>query len=459
MLAAMIHISRILRMIFALTAMLGLAHGPAAMAQGNNVVIIRDVEIEESLKEWANPLLKAAGLNPASVDIIIVQSPQINAFVAGGQNIFLYTGLLMKTENPEEILGVMAHEMGHIAGGHLVATRAAMERASYESILGGIIGLGAAIASGKGGAAVAIISGSGDIAKRRFLSHSRVQESSADQAGLKFLETAQISPRGLVSFFEKLRSEELLPETQQSEYMRTHPLTSNRIDAVMNKAQQSPYYNTAAPAAWGDQYARMKAKLVGFVTPEQVPWTYSDQDPSIPARYARAIAAYRTNSIDKALTEIDALIAQEPDNPYFHELKGQMLVDFGRVKDGIAPYRKAIALKPDAGLIRISLANAIMEADSSPAAQREAIEELKRSLKQEPRAPRTYRLLATAYGRLGEEIPARLNLAEEAALQARFPDARAHAEFVVNKAKPGSASYLQAKDILAFIDSVRPPDQ
>mgnify|MGYP000933746727 FL=1 len=198
----------------------------------------------------------------------------------------------------------------------------------------------------------------------------------------------------------------------------------------------------------------MKAKLLGFVTPEQVAWTYSDQDKSLPARYAQAIAAYRMNDVGKALQEIDALIAAEPDNPYFHELKGQMLVDFGRVKDGVAPYRKAIALKPDAGLIRISLANAVMEADPSPAGQQEAIQELERSLKDEPRSPRTRRLLATAYGRLNEDIPARLNLAEEAALQGRLPDAKLHAEYVVNKAKPGTAAYLQAKDILAFVDSV-----
>ncbi|MCK6419219.1 MAG: M48 family metalloprotease, partial [Alphaproteobacteria bacterium] len=371
-------------------------------AQGNSPIIIRDTEIENTLKEWLAPLLKSAGMGPQSVDLIIVQSPQINAFVAGGANMFIYTGLIESTETPQELIGVMAHELGHISGGHLIAGRRAMERASYESILGMVVGVGAAIATGEGGLAQAAISGSQNIAMRRFLSHSRVQESSADQAALRFLDAAQIDPEGLVSFFGKLESEELMPVDQQSGYMRTHPLTRDRIDNVRLKAETAPAYKKPLPATWIEQHARMKAKLIGFTNPGQVTWVYNDRDKAIPAQYARAIAAYRNSEVEKSLKLVDALIEAEPENPYFHELKGQMLMDYGRVAQAVAPYQKALQIMPSASLIRIALARALMESNSGDSGLQEAIDHLERALQEEERSPQIHRLLATAYGRRGQ---------------------------------------------------------
>ncbi len=428
---------------------------PAQTSAQGGLSIIRDTEIENTLREWLSPLLTAAGIGEKNVNIILVQSPDLNAFVAGGANIFVYTGLIDRTENPGELIGVLAHELGHIAGGHLIATRDAIERASYESILGAVLGIGAALATGNGGAASAVIAGSSSVAQRRFLAHSRVHESSADQAALRFMSDAHLSPKGLVSFFRKLESEELLPSSQQSEYIRTHPLTRNRIDAVETKAAESPYYDTAFPDRWVEQHARMKAKLAGFIKPQQVLWIYNEGDDSIPARYAYAIADYRGNNISKALERIDALLEREPDNPYFLELKGQMLVEFGRVGEALSSYEKSVALAPNAGLIRIAYGHALIESGGGEEDLRKAVDNLERALQQEPRSPRARRLLATAYGRLGDDVQAQLNLAEEAILQREIPYAKSRAEFVVQNAKEGSREWLQAKDLLNQIENTK----
>ncbi|MCB9982763.1 MAG: M48 family metallopeptidase [Rhodospirillales bacterium] len=420
---------------------------PTLNAQGQLPPIIRDTEIEATFKEWMSPLLKASDIGTNSVDFVLVQSDQINAFVAGGANIFFYTGLIKKTDGPDEVVGVLAHEMGHIAGGHLISTQQALERASYESILGAVLGLGAAIATGNGELANAIIGGSQNVAIRRFLSHSRVHEASADQAAFSYLSRAGLNPSGLSSFFKKLENEELLPSSQQSEYMRTHPITRNRIEAVDALIAKSPLNDKAFPARWNDQHARMKAKLIGFINPEQVAWMYPKDDTSLPARYARTIAAYRLNDIPTALRGIDALLGEEPDNPYFHELKGQMLVEFSRVEEGLPSYRKAVELMPDGPLLRIALANALIQSDD-PARLKDAITHLDRALVKEKRSTRVHRLLATAHGRLGHDSLAKMHLAEEALLQQRLPYAKAQAESALQGFKAGSPEWIKTKDVL-----------
>lgn len=423
---------------------------PLSRAQ-DTPVIIRDTEIEATFKEWMAPLLGAANLGPESVNFILVQSPAVNAFVAGGANMFFYTGLIDKTDGPGEIIGVMAHELGHISGGHLISTRQALERASYESILGTVVGIGAAVLTGNGGAASAVISGSNNVAQRRFLAHTRVNESSADQAGIRFLETAQINPEGLSSFLGKLESQDLLPTDQQSEYIRTHPLTRNRIEALQTGLQKSAYKDQAMPADWIEKHARMKAKLLSFTNPGRVPWVYDDNDKSVSARYARAIAAYRQNEVDKALSGIDELMALEPENPYFMELKGQMLRDFGRVQEAIPYYRKAADKMPKAGLIQIDLGHALLESGDE-ANFKEAIDTLEKGLQNEPRSSRAHRLLATAYGRQGDENMAKLHLAEEAVLQGRLDYAKELINAALNGFDEGSRAWIKAKDLLAHID-------
>jgi len=425
----------------------------AVSAEGASPPLIRDTEIETNFQTWLEPLRKVSGIN--EVNIVLVQSSQVNAFVAGGKNIFIYTGLIDKTDSPSELLGVMAHEMGHIAGGHLVSNKEAMERASYESILAAVLGVGAAVASGNGQAAQAIILGGNSMAERGFLAHSRVKEASADQAGFRFLDDAHMSANGLASFLGKLESEELLPATQQSEYMRTHPITRDRVDAVEALIVKSAYRDASDPAAWQDQHARIKAKLLGFIAPEQVAWVYNDRDMSIPARYARAIAAYRLSDVESALKQMDTLLHDEPDNPYFQELKGQMLVEFGRVPESLPYYKKAVALRPDAPLLHIALAHALIESGEDKGALQEAIPHLQRALEKEQYSPSVHRLLATAYGRLGQENMARLELAEEALLQMKLDYAKEQAENILKTVKHGSPEWVKARDILSEIESVK----
>ncbi len=421
-------------------------------AHAQNPTIIRDTEIETTLKGWMEPLLRAANMAPGSVNLIIVQSPQINAFVAGGANIFLYTGLIEKAETAEELIGVLAHELGHVSAGHLLGRRRALERASYESILGIALGIGAAIASGNAGAANAIISGSTNIAQSRFLAHSRLHESTADQAALKFMVDAGINPEGLKTFFQKLESEEFLPASQQVAYVRTHPLTRDRINSLSKKIDETDKSNLVTPPQWQNQLDRMKAKLVGFISPERVAWTYHDNDQSVPADYARAIAAYRQTRIDEAISGIDALIAREPDNPYFKELKGQMLVDFGRVREALPYYRQAQELLPQSGLIMISYGHALYQAADGEEDLNNAINILRQSLRHEPRAARTYRLLGTIYGNKGETDIARLFLAEEALLKNDLDYAASLANSLENKFAKGSSEETRLLDLINFIE-------
>ncbi|MEM6780627.1 MAG: M48 family metalloprotease [Pseudomonadota bacterium] len=416
-------------------------------------VIIRDTEIEAYMQEWFAPIYEAAGKDASQVDIIMIQNNDVNAFVAGGANIFFYTGLLQKTDNPGEVIAVMAHELGHIEGGHLIRGREAMENASYESIIGAILGLGAALATGDGGAAATIGTGSSSMAQRRFLSEFRKYESGADQAAMRYMTQAGINPSGMLTFMQKLEDQELLPASQQSEYIRTHPLTRDRVNAIEARVNQTELKDKPLPAEWVDQHTRMKAKLLGFIQPQQVEWTYDVRDKSLEAVYARAIADYRQNRIPEALRNIDDLIAREPSNPYFHELKGQMLVDFGRLEEAKPYYERALELEPNAALFSIALAHAQIEtAGTNKDALDAALKNLKRAELSEKRSSRLHRLMATAYGRLGRDPEAKLHLAEEAVLQRRYAYAKQQAEAAASRLKEGSADWLRAHDILNYVE-------
>ena len=416
--------------------------------------IIRDTEIENTIKHWTAPVIRAAGLSPENINFIIVQDDNINAFVAGGPNIFIYTGLIQKSKSPDEIVGVVAHELGHIAGGHLLRTHDAMKSASYESILGTLLGIGAAVLTGEGRLAAAVAAGTQGMALNRFLAFSRAQESSADQAGLSFLEKAQMSPEGMVDFMRTLDSEELLPPSQQSEYMRTHPITRDRVDALAAGYERSAYKNNAMSTKAQDEYRLITAKLNAFLEPQRVAWDYKDTDHSIAADYARAIAAYRQNDVEKSLQLMNGLLERQPQNPYFLELKGQMLADFGKVEPALVAYKTAIEFEPEAPLIRIAYANALIETagQNNGARLDEAISQLNRAARDESRSPRIFRLLATAHGKKGEEPMAKLALAEEALLKQQLDYAKQQAQSALNGLPSGSQAAQRARDILSHIE-------
>jgi len=399
---------------------------PAAPAHAQGLSIIRDAEIENVIHDIAAPLFQEAGFSRDSIRIVIVQSSALNAFVAGGHNIFLHTGLLLRAENAGELAGVIAHELSHIASGHLVRGNAAMEGISFQAMLAAALGIAAAVGTGNAEAGAVIMTGGQAAALASFLKHSRTQEASADQGAMAYLNGAGLSARGLLSFMGKLEGEELLPSSQQSEYVRTHPLTADRINFLRHAVSQSRYSDRPFPAAWNKDFPRIQAKLMGYLYPERALNPHTGATDDIPARYAKAIALFRKGKIPEAIKMVDALIAEEPKNGYFHELKGDILFEAGdAAKAGVA-YQKAVDLQPENGLIKIDyahvltgIARARQTRDGKVPADvlEKAIGLLQQAKAQENLNPGLYHFLAVAYGMKGDEGYARLSLAEEAVLQ------------------------------------------
>ncbi|MEI6559465.1 MAG: M48 family metalloprotease [Rhodospirillaceae bacterium] len=441
-------------LMLALGLVLGLTAGAGAQNRGPKLDFIRDAEVEHIIRGYARPIFKVAGIDPEAVDIILVKEDSINAFVAGGQNLFIHTGLLMECDNPEQLVGVIAHESGHIAGGHLFRGRDAMENASAEAMVAMVLGVGAAILSRQGGAMGAIGLGGADIAMRNYLAFSRTQEASADQAGLTFLDRAHISTQGFYDFLQKLSGQELLPSSHQASYTRTHPLTRERIDAVADHLQHSAWKSAHLPASDVEQFARLKAKLIGFIRPAVALRRYPADNPSVAARYARAIAYYQQGDLRNALPAIDKLIAQEPRNPFFHELKGQALMENQRLAESLVPYRKAVDLLPDSGLLRGSLAQALIEINT-PVYTEEALKHLDFATRQERDAPMLWRLVATAWGRKNNDGMVAYALAEEALARGDRSAARFHSEHAEKLLPRGSPGWLRAQDIHAVADDKR----
>jgi predicted Zn-dependent protease len=420
---------------------------PVHAEDGKGFTVIRDVEIEKILHDLANPIFIAAGLNPSSVRLVIVRDPTLNAYVAGGMNIFLHTALLQATDNADQLIGVIAHETGHISGGHLARGSSAMRSASAQAILSMVLGVGAALASGNPNAGAAVITGGNQIAQRSMLSFTRAQEGSADAAGMRFMDMEKMTSRGLLEFLQKLSGQELLPVDRQVEYMRTHPLTQDRIDAVRTHVDQSPYGDSKAPQFMQDEHERLKAKLLGYLHPDAALLRYGEKDPRLTARYARAIALYQTGDVEKATATLEQLSKEEPNNPYFYELEGQILFEAGRVKEAEPFYRRAVKVLPDAGLLQAAYGHVLLEMHDASQID-EAIRHLDLSLKTEPHEPSTFRFLATAWGEKKNEGMVAYCLAEEALAQAKNGGARQWAERALKLLPKGSPYSLRAQDII-----------
>jgi predicted Zn-dependent protease len=404
---------------------------------------IRDTEIEAEIRTMVSPIWKAAGLEPSALHVYLIDDRQLNSFVAGGQNEFINTGLIMRSETPNQLLGVLAHETGHIAGGHLTRAQEAMRNASIEGIIAMVLGAAAAVV-GRSGAALL---GAEGVAQRAFMQYSVTQEASADQAGLSFLDRAGMSSRGLLQFFQILQGEELLSGARQDPYMRTHPLTAQRIEYVRNHVDHSRYSSVADSAENIEMLKRIKVKLGAFISPPSSTLTaYPEKDQSVLARYARAIAYYRIPKLDKALPIIDGLIRDYPKDPYFRELKGQMLFENGRIADAVQPYEEAVRLAPGAPLLRISLAQAYIESND-PKMNKRAIAHLNDALRTEDKETNGWHLLATAYGRDNQMGPAALALAEEGLSAGKKRDATQQASRAKGLLPKNSASYNRAEEI------------
>ena len=415
-------------------------------AEAARISLIRDAEIENTIETYATPLFKAAGLDADAVRVHIVKDPSLNAFVAGGMNLFLNTGLLLAAKSPGQIIGVIAHETGHIVGGHLARTEEALRGASTLAILSYVLGAAAA-AAGSGAGASAIIMGSQGVARQTMLNYTRSQERAADQFAVTVLDRTHQSAEGLASFLELLSNQEALLSFRRDPYLRTHPLTMERIAFIRHHVETSPYSANKPPAEWVAKFKRMQGKLFGFLKPAAQTFArYPKSDRSVEARYARAVANFRRGDLDGGPVEINSLLAEYPDDPYFHELKGQMLFENGHVAEAVAPYRRAVELAPDIPLLRAGLARVLIETGKSEALS-EAASNLEDAVRRDPRMPRAWRLLAIAYGRTGKPGASALASAEFTFRVGRYGDAITFAKRAIKRLPAGSPRELRAEDI------------
>jgi predicted Zn-dependent protease len=415
--------------------------------------ILRDTETEEVLRDGIDPILKAAKLEVANVNIHLIGDASLNAFVTGGQNIFFHSGLLLEADDINQVLGVAAHEAGHITGGHNIRTQEGAAAANGISILSLLLGAGA-IAAGAGDAGAAILLGGQTAALGKFLAFSRQQEASSDQAGAKFLNDAGVSGRGLVEFFQKLQNQELryFAGEKQDAYFRSHPLTAQRIDSLNSLVQSQPNYKRPPELALNARFMRVKAKLAGYIwEPQRTLNAYPVTDNSVPARYARAFAYHKLADLDKAQAEINALLAAAPDDPYFLELKGQVLLESGKPDEALPALRKAVAIKPNAPMISTMLGHALI-ATEEPEKIAEARNVLEQASRQDQENPFTWFQLGVVYDRAGDQPRAALASAERFSLTNEPQRALASAKFAAQGLKKGTPEWYRAQDIAAIAE-------
>ncbi|MBM3568931.1 MAG: tetratricopeptide repeat protein [Alphaproteobacteria bacterium] len=421
-----------------------LPHQPATAQR--TVSLIRDAEIEDTIRAYAAPVFAAAGLESASVSVHLIGDPALNAFVAGGQRIFVHTGLLMSGETPAQVIGVLAHETGHIAAGHLARAHDAMRGAAAAMIAAMVLGA-VAVAAGAGDAGVAAVIGGSSMAERGFLAFSRTQEASADQAALSYLERTQQSARGLVEVLQKLGDQEALQSSRQDPYIRSHPLSRDRMNFIEGHIARSPYSDAPPRPEFVERHARMRAKLFGFLDPPaRTLRRYPEGDVSLPARYARAIAHHRAGRTAEALAEIDALVAAHPGDPYFHELRGQIRMESGDPKGAVPDYREARRLAPKSALLASDLGKVLI-ATEDDANIKAAVEHLVFATRGDPTDPQAWYHLSVAQGRTGEIGLANLASAERALLQGQYVQAREMARRAMGRLSEGSPGWLRAQDL------------
>jgi predicted Zn-dependent protease len=378
--------------------------------------------------------------------VVLLNDPTINAFVATGQTVYLQSGLLMAADNVNQLQGVIAHELGHVAGGHSIRIQQGAGQATGITIATMILGA-LAIAAGAGEAAMGIMAAGQQVAMGEFLAFTRAQESSADQAGASYLSKAGVTGKGMLEFFNKLQNQEYrLAIYSKDSYARTHPLSSERIQALTTRFQADPSWNKPVDAALNARFLRVKAKLIGFVEPKQAVIKYPESDQSVPGHYARAYAYHVSSYPDKAMSETEALLATNPDDPFFLELKGQILLEGGHPKEAIAPLREATQKSGEMPLIASMLGHALV-ATEDPKNFAEAKQVLKVAVNRDNQNPFAWYQLGIIYDREGDPARASLATAERSSLENRPKLALASAEMAMKGIPAGSPDWLRAQDI------------
>jgi predicted Zn-dependent protease len=420
-----------------------------------SISLIRDAETENLMRRFATPIWVVAGLEPSVVRIHIVGDDSINAFVAGGQRLFLNTGLIMKMDNPSELMGVIAHETGHMAGGHLARAQESLSSYSLPMLASMLLGIGA-MAAGAGGAGMAVIAGGAQFAQRGILEYSREQESRADQAGATFLDKAGLSGHGMLTLFEKFRDQEAMSSDRMDPFAVSHPVSEDRLSALQDRLSTSPYYNKTDSAADIHDLKMVQAKLFAFLNqPDSTFRRYPESDTSDYAVYARAIAYHKESETNRAIQELEPLIRKYPNDPYLHELKGQIYFESGRGIEAVGPYREATRLLPTDPQLQLGLGQALLVLEKADS-DRESLRYLEYSAKNDPENPFAFYQLSIAYGRLNDIGKAELATAEYYGALGAARDASEHAKRATKSLKAGSPQWLRAQDIYAQMPDKAP---
>ena len=419
---------------------------------------VRDTETEQLLREYTRPILRAAGMEKQNIQMVIINASVFNAFVADGRRIFVNYGAILQSETPNQIIGVLAHETGHLAGGHLSKMREQMALAQTQMIIAMLIGAGAMVAGAKGGATgnngltsagAAAFSAPGEMIRRNLLSYVRQQEENADKAGVKFLTSTGQSAKGMYETFKRFTDESLFAARGSDPYVQSHPMPAERVRALEELARSSPYWDKKDDPALQLRHDMARAKISAFMERQDTVYRrYPLSNTSLPARYARAITTYLHGDLRSALAQIDGLIQLQPANPYFYEVRGQALLEGGKPLEAIAPLRKAVQLSNNSPLIEMLLGQALVAADNI-AYTDEAITILRSAVAREAEAPIGYMQLAMAYGRKGDYAQADLASAQAAYLRGDNKTARDLASRAKTRFAIGTPGWVKADDIVS----------
>ena len=441
-------LARLMRLLM-LALMLSLAAVRPAFAQEDSSggpSVLRDSETELLFRDVSRPLIKAGGLDPNSVEVVLLNDPEINAFVDRGQTVYIQSGLLMAADNVNELQGVIAHELGHVVGGHSIRLQQGVNVATGITVATMILGA-LAIAAGAGDAAMGVMMAGQQAALGKFLAFTRTQEATADASAMKYLHAAGISGKGMLQFFAKLQNQEYrLAIYAKDSYDRTHPLSSERIQALRQGFEADPAWNKPVDPNLEARFERVKAKLYGFADPKQAVIKYPESDFSVPGHYARAYAYHVGGYPDKANAEADALLAKDPHDPFFLELKGQILLEGGKPKEAIPPLREAVDRSGKLPLISAMLGHALV-ATEDPKNYAEAKRVLKEAVNRDNEDPFAWYQLGIIYDQEGDSARAALATAERNNLQNNPKLALASAQMAMKGIPVGTPDYLRAQDI------------
>jgi predicted Zn-dependent protease len=431
-------------------------------ASVNAASLIRDAEIEALLSDYATPIFRAAALGSQNINMHIVNDKSFNAFVIDGQNMFIHVGAMTKSETPNQLIGVIAHEAGHIAGGHLARLKVQISRMQSAALIMNLIGIGAMIGGAVSGggndvgeAGAAVLYGGSSIIQRSLLSYRRAEESAADQAAVSYLNRTKQSVRGMLETFRHFADQSLGSVNFIDPYIQSHPMPQARIAQLRDLAERSAYFDAKDSPQLQFRHDMVRAKLEAFTNKNNAAYVmrkYPESNRTLPARYARTITRYFTSGVDGAMNDLDGLLAEQPDNPYFHELKGQFLLESGKARAAIAPLQTAVSLAPDAGLMRVMLGQALV-ATNDASLLKEAIGQLRKALIKEKQSVVGYRQLAIAYGQLNKIPEAQLASAQGFLFEGNADFAKVHAERAIRAFPEGSPNWVKANDIIRDVET------